>query len=118
MDIRRELPEDAALPMAERSAAEANLPKSEQVCRRIKHLIMHHVLKPGQKIPEDELAGMLQTSRTPVREALRKLSGEGLVTIYPKRYAEVTYFTPEMARSLGAVVETVVCTFLSSLAPK
>ena len=103
VDIRRELPEDAALPMAERSAAETNLPKSEQVCRRIKHLIMHHVLKPGQKIPEDELAGMLQTSRTPVREALRKLSGEGLVTIYPKRYAEVTYFTPEMARSLGAV---------------
>ena len=64
---------------------------------------MHHVLKPGQKISEDELAGMLQTSRTPVREALRKLSGDGLVTIYPKRYAQVTYFTPEMARALGAV---------------
>ena len=106
MEIRPETPEAAAvsgLPILERSESTAQLPKSEQVCQHIKDLIMHHVLKPGQKISEDELAGMLQTSRTPVREALRKLSGDGLVTIYPKRYAQVTYFTPEMAKTLGAV---------------
>ena len=104
MEPRKELSASVpGPPILERSENTAHLPKSEQVCRRIKDLIMHHVLKPGQKISEDELAGMLQTSRTPVREALRKLSGDGLVTIYPKRYAQVTYFTPEMAKTLGAV---------------
>lgn len=77
--------------------------KGEQVYQHIKSLIMHYVLKPGQRLQEDELANMLQTSRTPVREALRRLNSEGLITIYPKRYAEVTYFTPEMAKSLGFI---------------
>ena len=77
--------------------------KSEQVYQYVKNQIMHNQLKPGQKILEDEIASILQTSRTPVREALRKLSNEGLVTIYPKRHTEVTYFTPEMASSLGVI---------------
>lgn len=77
--------------------------KSEQVYQYVKNQIMHNQLKPGQKILEDEIASILQTSRTPVREALRKLSNEGLVTIYPKRHTDVTYFTPEMASSLGVI---------------
>lgn len=77
--------------------------KSERVYRYVKELIMHNELKPGQKILEDEIASALQTSRTPVREALRMLSSEGLITIYPKRYTEVTYFTPEAASSLGVI---------------
>lgn len=85
--------------------SERNLPlaKSEQVYQHVKNLIMHNQLKPGQKILEDEIAGALQTSRTPVREALRKLSSEGLVTIYPKRHTEVMYYTQEMASSLGVL---------------
>lgn len=84
-------------------AKAATLSKSEQVYYHMKDLIMHYVLKPGQKILEDEMANMLQTSRTPVREAMRKLSSEGLITIYPKRHAEVTYFTPEMTKHLGVI---------------
>lgn len=79
------------------------LSKSDRVYQHIKDMILHYELKPGQKILEDEMATILDTSRTPVREALRKLSNDGLLTIYPKRYAEVTYFTPEMARQLGVV---------------
>lgn len=79
------------------------LPKHEQVYRRIKDMILHYEIQPGQRIQEDEMASLLQTSRTPVREGLRKLSGEGLITIYPKRYAEVTYFTPEMAKKIGVI---------------
>lgn len=77
--------------------------KSEQVYQYVKNQIMRNQLKPGQKILEDEIADILQTSRTPVREALRKLSNEGLVTIYPKRHTEVTFFTPEKASSLGLI---------------
>ncbi len=87
----------------ERAGRTAAPSKGDQVYQHIKSLIMHYVLKPGQRIQEDEMANMLQTSRTPVREALRRLSSEGLITIYPKRYAEVTYFTPELTKSLGAM---------------
>lgn len=80
-----------------------SVPKSDQVYQHIKDLILRFVLKPSQRIQEDEMANMLQTSRTPVREALRRLNSEGLVTIYPKRYAEVTYFTPEMVKHLGVI---------------
>ena len=109
MEIRMDVPEIPSASAApyllnqERAAKIATLSKSDQVYLHIKDLIMHYVLKPGQKILEDEMANMLQTSRTPVREALRKLSSEGLITIYPKRYAEVTYFTPEMTKHLGII---------------
>ena len=79
------------------------VPKNEQVYRRIKDMLLHYELKPGQRILEDDMATLLQTSRTPVREGLRKLNSEGLITIYPKRYAEVTYFTPEMAKKIGVI---------------
>ena len=84
--------------------ADANmpaLPKGDQVYHRIKNLIMHYELKPGQRVYEDEMSSLFSISRTPVREALRRLSSEGLITLYPKRYAEVTYFTPEMTKQLG-----------------
>ena len=87
----------------ERRGGRASRPKNEQVYLQIRDMIFHNILKPGQKLMEDELATLLQTSRTPVREALRKLSSEGLITIYPKRYAEVTYFTAEMIKKLGVV---------------
>ena len=87
----------------ERRGGRASRPKNEQVYLQIRDMIFHNILKPGQKLMEDELATLLQTSRTPVREALRKLSSEGLITIYPKRYADVTYFTAEMIKKLGVV---------------
>jgi len=79
------------------------LPKGDQVYHRIRNLIMHYELKPGQKVFEDEMASLFSISRTPVREALRRLSNEGLITLYPKRYAEVTFFTPEMTKQLGTM---------------
>ena len=79
------------------------LSKSDQTYTHIKNLILTAALKPGQRIYEDELATMLHASRTPVRDALRRLSNDGLITIYPKRYTEVTVFSPEAARTLGIV---------------
>lgn len=79
------------------------LSKSDQVYLHVKDRIMHNELRPGQKIIEEDLAASLQISRTPVREALHRLSSDGLITLYPKRYAEVTFFTPEMVNHLGVV---------------
>ena len=77
--------------------------KSKLAYLRIREMIFRNELQPGNKISEDELATLLMTSRTPVREALRQLRSEGLITIYPNQYAEVTYFTPELIQRVGIV---------------
>lgn len=77
--------------------------KSEQAYLYIRDLIMRNELKAGQKIAEEEIAAKLATSRTPVREALRRLSADGLVTIRPRSYAEVTVFSKDMICQMGYV---------------
>jgi DNA-binding GntR family transcriptional regulator len=47
-------------------------------------------LMPGQYLRLEEIAGRFEISTTPVREALRELEAEGLVTIFPHRGAVVT----------------------------
>lgn len=65
----------------------ANLYK--EVYEFIKNSIVHGNFAPGEKLKEIKLAEMLNISRTPVREALRKLETEGLVEIYPSQGAQV-----------------------------
>lgn len=60
-------------------------------------------LKQGDKVPEEKIASMLKVSRTPIREALRLLASEGLVNIYPNRFAEVVVFSKEDIHDLGIV---------------
>lgn len=63
---------------------------SLQVQERIREAIVHRVLKPGQRIDQNKLAEDLQVSLVPVREALKGLEAEGLVSIIPRRGAFVT----------------------------
>jgi DNA-binding GntR family transcriptional regulator len=63
---------------------------SLQVQERIREAIMNRELKPGQRIDQNKLAEDLQVSLVPVREALKGLEAEGLVTIIPRRGAFVT----------------------------
>jgi len=62
---------------------------AEAVYRQLLHLIFSKQLKPGQRLPEVLLAEQLNVSRTPVREALRRLANEGLVTLMPNVGARV-----------------------------
>ncbi|MBP1931286.1 GntR family transcriptional regulator [Ammoniphilus resinae] len=62
----------------------------EQVYLSIKNAIVNGEFLPGQKLAEAKIADQLETSRTPVREALRRLEREGLVTFIPSQGAEVT----------------------------
>jgi DNA-binding GntR family transcriptional regulator len=55
----------------------------------IKDAIINGELEPGYKLTEAKIAERLQSSRTPVREALRKLEIEGLVVCFPAQGAEV-----------------------------
>ncbi|MFB9647182.1 GntR family transcriptional regulator [Microbacterium terregens] len=65
-------------------------PLREQVTASLRQAILDFTLKPGQRLVERELIEQLGVSRTTVREALRELTSEGLVTVIPQRGAMVT----------------------------
>lgn len=52
---------------------------TDTIYRVLRHGIVHGNLAPGERLRSDALAAELRVSRTPVREALRKLEAEGLV---------------------------------------
>lgn len=62
---------------------------SQQIAQRLRTLIATDELKPGARLRERSLAERLQVSRTPLREALKELAGDGLVVVLPKRGAVV-----------------------------
>jgi DNA-binding GntR family transcriptional regulator len=62
----------------------------EDICNVIRNDIVHLKLKPGEPLNEIRLAKELQVSRTPIREALRRLASEGLVTVTPNVGARVS----------------------------
>src|SRR3954464_7514575 len=61
----------------------------------IREAILDGELAAGERLKEDELARRLDVSRTPVREALRRLEAEGLVVVEPQRGATVRSYAPE-----------------------
>jgi DNA-binding GntR family transcriptional regulator len=76
---------------------------SRVVSEQIRGRILDGTLKPGERLVEDRLSAELGVSRVPVREALRGLSVEGLVTLLPRRGATVVEVTPESVAELVEV---------------
>lgn len=64
------------------------------VSEYIKDNIIQGTLSPGEKINERDVAGILDVSRTPVREALKYLESSGFVTNVPNRGVFVKKYTP------------------------
>jgi len=63
----------------------AGEPRGETAYLRLKEAIRSGELKPGQRVRENEMAEMLDVSRTPVREAFRRLEADGLLSFAPYR---------------------------------
>lgn len=70
---------------------------------QLKEKILRNEYEPGEKIMEQELEQALGVSRTPIREALRRLAADGLVNIYPNRYSEVATFDQQTIYDIGCI---------------
>ena len=86
-------------------------PLREVVCETLRDAIRKGVLAPGERLMEIQLAEELGVSRTPVREAIRKLELEGYVIMMPRRG---TYVANLSIRDVNEVFE--IRTSLDSLA--
>ena len=69
------------------------LPLRDVVFNTLRKAILRGELKPGERLMEIQLANKLGVSRTPIREAIRKLELEGLVQMIPRKGAEVAQIT-------------------------
>jgi DNA-binding GntR family transcriptional regulator len=78
-------------------------PLREQVISALRQAILDFQLKPGQRLVERELIEQLGVSRSTIREALRELTSEGLVTVVPQRGAMVSAPSLEEAIDLYEV---------------
>ena len=96
------------------------LPLRDVVFNTLRQAILTGELKPGERLMEIHLANRLGVSRTPIREAIRKLELEGLVTMFPRRGAEVAQITEksmkdvlEVRRTLDALSAELACERIS-----
>ncbi len=95
---------------------EEYMPLREVVFLTLRSQILRGELKPGERLMEISLANRLGVSRTPIREAIRKLEHEGLVVMIPRRGAHVAEITQqelkdvlEIRKSLEILAVTKIC---------
>ena len=81
-------------------------PLTKLVTSAIRDRIMSGDIALGTRLVEGRLSEELGVSRMPVREALRELASEGIVTIEPRRGASVTTYTEEQKREMIEVRAT------------
>ena len=98
-----------AFPMRQLSTQNKNNETSEiektptVVIRKIRDAILDEVFKPGDWLPELDLAKRFQVSRSPVREALLALEKEGTVTTEPYKGANVKPLSAEETFDIGEI---------------
>ena len=76
------------------------LPLRDVVFKTLREAILKGDLAPGERLMEIKLANQLGVSRTPIREAIRKLELEGLVVMVPRKGAEVAKITEKDLRDV------------------
>lgn len=76
----------------------------EEVAERLRNRIFSQELKPGERIDEQLLTREFGISRTPLREALKVLQAEGLVTLVPRRGCFVAQLSEHDLDDIYAIV--------------
>ena len=85
----------------------------DRVYQNIKFQIIIGTLKPGTRLPEEELSKAMNISRAPIREAFNRLEKEGFVTVIPRKGAAVSNITAQVIEDIFEIRES-----LESLAVK
>jgi DNA-binding GntR family transcriptional regulator len=81
-------------------------PLTQLVASKLRERILSGAVAGGDRLVEGKLSEELGVSRVPVREALRQLAAEGLVSIEPRRGASVISYNEEQVRELVEVRAT------------
>ncbi|MGI6588128.1 MAG: GntR family transcriptional regulator [Peptococcia bacterium] len=87
-------------------------PLRDVVFETIREAIIKGVLKSGERLMENQLAEEMGVSRTPVREAIRKLELEGFVVVIPRKGAyvsEMSYKDVHEIYEIRAALESLAC---------
>ena len=90
------------LKIIRRSAA----PLREQVLETLRTEIIEGRMEPGRRLTERELTDLLGVSRTVLRESLRQLESEGLISLIPNKGPVVRSLTADEARELYRIRES------------
>ncbi|MGI8854909.1 MAG: GntR family transcriptional regulator [Thermomicrobiales bacterium] len=80
-----------------------------KVYQWLKGRIMHHAFLPGDKLDIQQLADDLGVSRTPVKDAINRLTSEGLVVLRSRRGTYVATLTPAALRDLFETRTMIEC---------
>jgi len=85
---------------------EQDLSRAELAYKRLRHGIRVGEFRPGQRLREAELATQLNVSRTPIREAIRRLASDGLIEVAPSRGVMIIRLDKQQVRELYGLRET------------
>jgi len=83
--------------------ADPNAPAHERLYRLLRQQIMHGELAPGQPVTLRGLAALHNVSMTPAREAVRRLSAEGALTISSSGRVSTPELSPERIEELASI---------------
>lgn len=84
-------------------------PRDAAIYRELVDAIVDHRLRPGARLPEDALSEVFGVSRTGIRKVLQRLALERLVTIRPRRGAQVSRPSAREARNVFAARRLAEC---------
>lgn len=87
----------------------------DQLAVELARRIVRGTLEPGRRLGEQELSDEFHVSRGPVREALRVLEREGLVTLHPRRGAVVTELTAREVAELFEIRAALLALMMSRI---
>ena len=76
----------------------------DEIAALVRDMIVRGELEPGARVPEQQLCARFGVSRTPLREALKVLASEGLLTLLPHRGATVAKVTPREIEELFPIM--------------
>lgn len=83
-----------------RRQADLGPPGQAEIAAILRDAVLRGVLRPGERVKQDQVASRLGVSHVPVREAFQKLVSEGLLVFRPRRGVVVAPLSPDEAAEL------------------